>query len=146
MPFTWNAGQTNRRTNPVEFSVRSALSTGMDEQGQLELRIGEAVTAQDAPQCDALTGAAVSLTIADLSDAAHLAFVGDPSRCLTAEEAAEHLSVGRTTVYRLLAAGELLSITIGRSRRIPLSSIAAYVTRRIAAAVDGNADETLGFS
>ena len=55
----------------------------------------------------------------------------DASRCLTAEQAAEHLGIGRTTIYRLIDAGDLTSITIGRCRRIPLDCIAAFVARRL---------------
>ena len=65
-----------------------------------------------------------------LSDAGELN-TADASRCLTAEQAAEHLGVGRTTVYRLINTGELPSITIGRCRRIPLERIAAFVARRL---------------
>lgn len=57
--------------------------------------------------------------------------VADASRCYTAEQAAEHLGIGRTTIYRLIDAGELTSITIGRCRRIPLDCIAAFVARRL---------------
>jgi excisionase family DNA binding protein len=38
---------------------------------------------------------------------------------LTPEQAARRLSVGRTTVYTLMASGELLSVNIGRCRRVP---------------------------
>lgn len=51
--------------------------------------------------------------------------------CLTADEAAQVLSVGRTTIYELLSRGELASISIGRSRRIPLSSLKAYVAAEL---------------
>jgi excisionase family DNA binding protein len=46
-------------------------------------------------------------------------------------EAAEHLGVGRTTVYRLMGEGMLTSIKIGRCRRIPIASIAEYVTEQL---------------
>jgi len=45
----------------------------------------------------------------------------------TIDEVAEQLRVGRTTVYRLLKSGELPSFRIGRSRRISLDSLQAYV-------------------
>ena len=51
---------------------------------------------------------------------------------LTAEEAAEMLGVGRTTVYRMLARNELRSIKIGSSRRIPFVSLTEYVDRVLA--------------
>lgn len=46
---------------------------------------------------------------------------------LTAEEAAEALSLGRTTVFGLIRSGELRSVKIGRARRIPAAAIDAYV-------------------
>lgn len=46
---------------------------------------------------------------------------------LTLEQAAKTLSVGRTTIYSLLAAGVLASVQIGRCRRIPYASVRSYV-------------------
>ncbi len=46
---------------------------------------------------------------------------------ITAEEAAEVLSVGRTTVYELIKVGALHSIKIGRSRRIATTEVTRYV-------------------
>jgi excisionase family DNA binding protein len=46
---------------------------------------------------------------------------------LTIEEAAECLSIGRTVAYSLVAKGELESVTIGRSRRVPVQALDAYV-------------------
>lgn len=48
---------------------------------------------------------------------------------LTPERAADQLDVGRTTVYGLMASGELDSVKIGRSRRIPAEALVAYVER-----------------
>ena len=42
---------------------------------------------------------------------------------LTPEEAAERLSVGRTKVYELVATGQLRSVKIGASRRIPAEAL-----------------------
>jgi excisionase family DNA binding protein len=50
---------------------------------------------------------------------------------LTPEQAARRLSVGRTTVYALMASGELLSVNIGRCRRVPLSALRSFVTRLV---------------
>jgi excisionase family DNA binding protein len=50
--------------------------------------------------------------------------------CYTAREAAELLSVSRTKVYELMAAGLLDSIHIGRSRRIPADALRRYVASR----------------
>ncbi len=45
------------------------------------------------------------------------------------EEAARKLAISRATLYTLLAAGEIESVKIGKSRRIPDSALAAYVAR-----------------
>ena len=46
---------------------------------------------------------------------------------VTVLEAAELMSVGRTTIYQLLEEGHLPSVLIGKSRRIPISAIHQYV-------------------
>ena len=46
---------------------------------------------------------------------------------LTVVEAAEHLCVSRSKVYELLAAGELPSVRIGRTRRIAMSALADFI-------------------
>jgi excisionase family DNA binding protein len=46
---------------------------------------------------------------------------------LTPEAAAELLSVGRTAIYDLMARGELSSVRIGRSRRIPIAALHEFV-------------------
>ena len=48
---------------------------------------------------------------------------------LTPEEAARRLSIGRTTIYALMASGDLPSVTIGRCRRIPVSALKSFVVR-----------------
>jgi excisionase family DNA binding protein len=48
---------------------------------------------------------------------------------LSPTEAAELLGVGRSTVYELLNAGDVESVRIGRSRRIPYAAVVAYVAR-----------------
>jgi excisionase family DNA binding protein len=55
--------------------------------------------------------------------------MSDTRLLLTPERTAELLDVSRTTVYALLAAGELESVQIGRSRRIPTDSAEGYVAR-----------------
>ena len=49
---------------------------------------------------------------------------------VTALQAARLLSIGRTTVYELIAAGDLETVHIGRSMRIPADSVHAFVTLR----------------
>ena len=46
---------------------------------------------------------------------------------LTVVEAAQHLHVSRSKLYELLAAGELPSVRIGRTRRITMSALAEFV-------------------
>jgi excisionase family DNA binding protein len=53
----------------------------------------------------------------------------DSRLLLTPEHAAAKLDVGRTTIYALMASGELQSVKIGRSRRVPASSLDEYVGR-----------------
>jgi excisionase family DNA binding protein len=53
---------------------------------------------------------------------------------LRVEEAAAWLSLGRTKTYELVARGELPSVCIGRSRRVPVSALASFVERL---AIDG---------
>lgn len=47
-------------------------------------------------------------------------------------EAAELIGIGRSKVYELLAAGELPSIRIGGSVRVPVDELRAWIARRIA--------------
>ena len=48
---------------------------------------------------------------------------------LTAEQAASALSICRTKVYELLRTGQLESVLIGSSRRIPVAALDEYVER-----------------
>ncbi len=48
---------------------------------------------------------------------------------LTPAEAARRLSLARSTLYPLLLAGEIASVKIGRSRRIPVDALRDYVER-----------------
>ena len=50
-----------------------------------------------------------------------------PRVMLTLTEAAERLSIGRSTVYELLASGALESVYIGRLRRIPVDCLTEFV-------------------
>jgi excisionase family DNA binding protein len=47
---------------------------------------------------------------------------------LSPEEAARALSISRTRVYELMASGRLRSLKIGRSRRISVDALAAFVS------------------
>jgi excisionase family DNA binding protein len=50
-----------------------------------------------------------------------------PKMLLTAEEAAEVLSIGRSKLYELLSSGAIASVTIGTSRRIRLDDLKRFV-------------------
>jgi excisionase family DNA binding protein len=51
---------------------------------------------------------------------------------LTPQEAAEALSINRSTLYILLMRGEIPSIMIGRARRIPLFALQEWIAKQIA--------------
>lgn len=53
----------------------------------------------------------------------------DNQLLLTPERAAERLDLGRTKIFELMATGELESVRIGRSRRIPADAVTSYVER-----------------
>jgi len=53
-----------------------------------------------------------------------------PRLLLSAEEAATALNISRALVFRLLAARQIGSITIGRRRLIPLTAIQAFIAER----------------
>lgn len=46
---------------------------------------------------------------------------------LTAEQAAGSLAICRTKIYELLRSGQLKSVQIGTSRRIPVADLEAYI-------------------
>ncbi len=47
-------------------------------------------------------------------------------------EAARRLGIGRSKLYQLLGAGEIASLRIGKSRRVVVADLAAFVERRVA--------------
>ena len=49
---------------------------------------------------------------------------------LTIPEAAQRLSIGRSTLYELMASGAIESVHIGRLRRIPVDCLTDFVNRR----------------
>jgi excisionase family DNA binding protein len=51
---------------------------------------------------------------------------------LSLDEAAAAMSVGKTMIADLVRRNELKSIKVGRTRRIPLSSIHEFVNRQLA--------------
>jgi excisionase family DNA binding protein len=50
-----------------------------------------------------------------------------PAVLLTVEEAARRLNIGRTTMYALVSAGVVESVTIGRLRRVPSECLDNFV-------------------
>ena len=46
---------------------------------------------------------------------------------LCVEEVGSLLGVGRTKMYQLIWSGEIDSVTIGRSRKIPRAAVQAYI-------------------
>ncbi len=50
---------------------------------------------------------------------------------VTVEEASAILSIARTRIFKLIAAGEIESVKIGKSRRIIKDSLNSYVERII---------------
>lgn len=52
-------------------------------------------------------------------------------RLVDVEEAARILSLGRTHVFALIAAGTLRSVKSGRRRLVPLTAIDEYVDRLV---------------
>lgn len=48
---------------------------------------------------------------------------------LTVEEAAQELRIGRTRMFALIGSGDLGSVKIGRSRRVPRAALDAYIAK-----------------
>ncbi|MDP9366176.1 MAG: helix-turn-helix domain-containing protein [Chloroflexota bacterium] len=47
------------------------------------------------------------------------------------EEGARVIDVSRATIYKMLSRGEIESVTIGRSRRIPAAALRSWVDARV---------------
>ena len=70
---------------------------------------------------------------------------GDALGMFTVPEAAVLMRLGRRTVWRMVASGEIESVKMGRSRRIPRQAVADYQDRlRKAAGVHDHAAESPG--
>ncbi|MCO1582399.1 helix-turn-helix domain-containing protein [Crossiella sp. SN42] len=52
-----------------------------------------------------------------------------PRILLTVEQAAAQLSIGRTRMFALLKTGQVDSVQIGRSRRVPLQALVDFTAR-----------------
>ena len=55
----------------------------------------------------------------------------DDLRLVTLPDAARFLSVSRGSLYDLLTTGQLASVHIGRSRRIPMGELRRYIRERL---------------
>jgi excisionase family DNA binding protein len=51
---------------------------------------------------------------------------------LTVEEAAERLTIGRTSMFALIKSGAIASVRVGRLRRIPVIALDTYAARLLA--------------
>jgi excisionase family DNA binding protein len=56
---------------------------------------------------------------------------------ITIDEAAGLLNIRRTLFYRLMREGEILTIKVGRTRRVPVMSLREYVLRQLTNARKG---------
>lgn len=68
----------------------------------------------------------------------------DHPHLLTPEAAAQRLGISRSAIYRLLKTGELRSLTIGRSRRIPSEAIRSLIESKTVSDARRAADENAG--
>ncbi|WP_372594415.1 helix-turn-helix domain-containing protein [Actinotalea sp.] len=62
---------------------------------------------------------------------------GSRPRYLTVAEVAETMRVSKMTVYRLAQSGELPAVRVGRSYRVPIEALEAYLAASPASTVDG---------
>ena len=63
----------------------------------------------------------------DPRDVIDLTVLADYRLLLTVEEAADRLGIGRSLMYELIGNSEIVSIRVGRLRRVPLDSLTDYV-------------------
>jgi excisionase family DNA binding protein len=50
---------------------------------------------------------------------------------LSVREAARRLGIGRSLLYSLMLEGQVLSVKIGRSRRVPLCALEEFVKTKV---------------
>ena len=81
----------------------------------------DAAAVTDTPSADSVANASVALGPPDTPQPPFLSL----------PEAAEWLCVSRSTVKRLIAKGDLEAIRVGARRKVPASSLSAYVKRDI---------------
>ena len=65
---------------------------------------------------------------------AHQPVVGNEEQggrlLLTVKEAGRRLSIGKSQMFKFLAGGDIPSVTLGRSRRIPAEALERFVRER----------------
>jgi excisionase family DNA binding protein len=82
-----------------------------------------------------LTGAELAITLASTTSDGFVAvnqgglMAADDQLLYKPENAGAKLDMGRTAIYHLVKTGELRSVKIGRSRRIPAAALEEYVER-----------------
>jgi excisionase family DNA binding protein len=64
-----------------------------------------------------------------------LAYAPEMKVLVSVDEAAALLSVGRWTIYQMIARQELPSVKLGRIRRIPMMALRVFVSEQISQAV-----------
>lgn len=55
-----------------------------------------------------------------------------PRILLSVEDAADRLALSRTRLYGLIKSGEIVSVRIGRLRRVPVEALTAFTARLVA--------------
>ena len=55
---------------------------------------------------------------------------------LTVPEVARRLGMGRSFVYQLVSRGEIQSIKLGKSRRIPVSALEKFIEAKLGESID----------
>ncbi|GAA1984368.1 excisionase family DNA-binding protein [Amycolatopsis minnesotensis] len=50
-----------------------------------------------------------------------------PRELLSVEAAAEQLSIGRTTMFALIKAGQVATVRVGRRRLVPKTALITYI-------------------
>ena len=68
---------------------------------------------------------------ATMRDAAPAADLAAKPLLLSIEESAAQLRIGRSRMFDLIRRGEVLSVKVGGSRRIPYDSLKDYVNRLV---------------
>lgn len=66
----------------------------------------------------------------------------EAAELLRPEDAARLLSIGRSKLYALLAAGELPTIRIGRSVRVPRRGLEAWIAQNTVSGTDEAVDRS----